>query len=446
MRLVISSLTVAPVTSPIVYMILFALYNIIRFKERYIITSFFLVFLFACTFCLLFYNACIPAYIADIENECRTHVKPQFRSDLQERDIVGGIIDSTVGNFNDDGSMDRYNYPVYYEIEIFEEIAALPAVTESYINYAVHVYTENIKPLIIYGGDFKSLTRHASRAHLIEGYDIIEGRMNESGECLVHVQLAEEDGISVGDELVYYNENGEMYGSLYVSGIFMPRYTDKGGEDQCGLYVGSNPFYAQGLKMWRLLITDFDTAYSVTGDLHEFNNYCIWYTINTDADTFCTEAETYLKDETHEFDWDKNTYVVKTSGPNATMRTSWKFIGILLTLTAVITAAITIYNYTERHHDFGILYALGADNRSLTFMFMLENAVFMTIIQFIAIFTSRLLLYVLIITDNINDYTGLEYRFNDLYFAYVLFFWGVTVLFTSAISALLMHRKRTIRR
>jgi len=428
------------------YIITTSLRNLLRYKTRYIITGLFLLFLFTCIFCLLFYNACIPAYIADIESECRTQIKPKFRDDLQDRDIVGGIIDSTVVGFNDDGSMDKYNYPVYYEKEVFEEIAALPSVTESYINYAVRVYTEDIKPLMIYGGDFKSLTRHASRSHLIEGYDIVEGRMNEAGECLVHAQSAEEDGISVGDELVYYNKNGEIYGSLYVSGIYMPRYTDESDEDQCGLYAGSNPFYAHGLKMWRLLITDFDTAYGVTGDLHEFNNYCIWYTIDTDADTFIAEAETYLKDETHEFDWDQDTYRIKTRSPKATMRTSWKFMGILLALAAVITAAITIYSCTERRRDFGILYALGADNRSMTLMFGLETAMFMTIIQLIAIFTGRFMLYVSAITDNINDYPGLVYRFNSLYFAYILLFWAVTVLFTSALSALLMCRKRTIRR
>jgi len=128
------------------------------------------------------------------------------------------------------------------------------------------------------------------------------------------------------------------------------------------------------------------------------------------------------------------------------MRTSWKFMGILLALAAVITAAITIYSCTERRRDFGILYALGADNRSMTLMFGLETAMFMTIIQLIAIFTGRFMLYVSAITDNINDYPGLVYRFNSLYFAYILLFWAVTVLFTSALSALLMCRKRTIRR
>lgn len=428
------------------YTLYSALRNLIRYKTRCIITGLLLALLFSSIFCFLYYNACIPEYIAEIEAECRTHVKPQFRSDLQEKDISGGIIDSSVVGFNSDGSMDKYNYPVYYEKELFEEIAALPAVTESYINYAVRVYTENIKPLMIYGGDFKSLTRHASRSHLIERYDIIEGRMNEAGECLVHAQLAEEDGISVGDELVYYNENGEIYGSLYVSGIFMPRYTDKSDEDQSGLYVGSNPFYAQGLKMWRLLITDFDTAYGVTGDLHEFNNYCIWYTINTDADTFCTEAETYLKDETHEFDWDQKTYKAETLNPKRTMKTSLRFIVIFSTLTAVISAVIAAYNSFERKREFDILYALGADGRRLTFSFWLETAIFMTIIQLTAIFTGRLLLYISIVNDNINDYPGLIYSFNALYFAYILLFWAITVLFTSALSALLMYRKRTIRR
>ena len=82
----------------------------------------------------------------------------------------------------------------------------------------------------------------------------------------------------------------------------------------------------------------------------------------------------------------------------------------------------------------------------MTLMFGLETALFMTLIQFIAIFTGRFLLYVSAITDNINDYPGLVYRFNSLYFAYILLFWAVTVLFTSALSALLMCRKRTIRR
>ncbi len=428
------------------YTIITAVRNLLRYKTRYIITGLFLLFLFTCVFCLLFYNACIPAYIVEVEENCRKEFEPEFRDDLQYRNENGRMLTESVGGFNADGSMDKYNYPIYYEKELFEEIGSLPGVTKSYINYAVTVCVTKNRYAFIYGGDFESVKKHSWSSDDIDGYEIIEGRENLPGECMIHADFAEEYEISVGDMLTYYDENMNILGSIYVSGIYTVHYNSRNGKEKCILLAGSNPFFREAIKSTNIIITDFDTAYNINGDLHEFNDYCIWYEIDTDAASFCAEANKYLGDETLEFDWNHQRYNELTYSPKATMRTSWKFMGILLALAAVITAAITIYSCTERRRDFGILYALGADNRSMTLMFGLETALFMTLIQFIAIFTGRFLLYISIVTGNSFDYPGLVYRFNALYFAYILLFWSVTVLFTSALSALLMCRKRTIRR
>jgi len=428
------------------YIISTSLKNLLRYKTRYIITGLFLLFLFSCVFCMLFYNTCVPAFIADVEAECRSEVEPQFRDELSYKGIVG--FDHTVGGFNKDGSMDKYNYPVYYEKEVFEQIAALSSVAGSYINYAATVYTSEKRPFFIYGGDLESLNLHTTIERKADADEIriIEGRENRAGECLMHVDYAEKFTYSVGDDIEYYDENGALLGKLTISGLYMPYKDGAVYTKDYNIYKGSNPFYTKGVWIYRTIVTDFDTAYDVYGAPHEFNDYLVWYKLNTDIYDFKDEAEAILNEKTLEFDWNQRRYDADTSGARSNVRFSYKLIPILIAFAAAIIAIITIYNRQERNRDFGIFYALGADKHKMTLLFSLETMIFMTILQFISTFGGKLLMYVTVITDEINDYPELEFAWNGKYILYVLIFWAVTVLFTSALSALLMHCKRTLRR
>ncbi len=426
------------------YIIATSLKNLLRYKTRYIITGLFLTFLTSIFISLLYLYTTIPLYITGTESECRRQIELKFKRELQWKGDES--IDHTVVGFNSDGSMDKHNTPVYFEKEVFENIAALPSVADSRIEYTADVYSKDGTRLLLYGGTPDGMLINTLNEIKLDGYKITEGRKNTAGECMVCADYAVENSIAVGDELTYYGENGDILGSLTVSGLYMPYKNDKPYSTQYTMWVGSNPFYIERTRIDKIIITDFDTAYSVDTAPHEFNDYLIWYTINTDLETFRAEADPLIDNETLEFDWNYSRYNTLVEIPLQIVDHVFTFMCILWALAAVISVVIVIYSHSERSRDRFILYALGADSNRITAIYTLEMLIFHTLILLVSIPIGQPIRNLILRSNEHLIFPGIKYTLNTEFLLILLIFWAVNAFLVSLISALILIRRQTIRR
>lgn len=285
------------------YIIINASKNLMRYGRRWCITAAGSILFITFLFYSVFYHVSISEYNRNAENEYLSRAELRFRDELQylgNRKYTEGMdwFFAEEQNFNNDSSMDRYDFLQPFSRELLSLLEESGCVSES--AYCAEVYAdlpgkENRTKLTLYGGNTDTLIRYKDELRRGENFslafEIVEGRAAGRNECVLYREFADSAGIRVGDKIPFFSSTGESLDILTVSGL-IEAYS-VGYDNRRTLYhsselnytVGSMPYDRIAASVYDTVFTDFDTAYSFYGgdgtEHYNFNNYLLIFKLDS---------------------------------------------------------------------------------------------------------------------------------------------------------------------
>lgn len=365
------------------YILINSLKNLHRYRRRYMITLTGLVGILGLCFYGMAYYPIIRDYDAAVK-----------------------YVDESE-NFNADGSMSRYDYNLTVNRVYFEQFTASPYISEMNLAYGCRVYAEMRsnhgedparKGLVLYGGSADTLNLYLNEIMYRDfprELEIVEGREPhpEAAECMLYRDMAECNGLEIGDSLLLYDESGEELTELKIVGLvicYINYGTHRAEEDvnTLGYRIGSMPYRRLKTTLLYHIFTDFDTAYGIYGDEtdpefaenHTFNNYIPIYRL--------TSSKEYgdFERKLAEYTYDSNLHFYQMNSAGTPYLREYDEKAAVLTVMiagglsiAAVTLMIGILLY-ERREETKILCALGIGKRKIFFGWMLEISIFITIL------------------------------------------------------------------
>ncbi|MGI6743494.1 MAG: hypothetical protein ACOX4O_07545 [Eubacteriales bacterium] len=321
--------------------------------------------------------------------------------------------------FNNDGSMDKYNIPTYVERELFDGFARQPYVRSYKLAYMAQVFDAFGEPITEEEKERVKKSPDICRSHFMIGctfdelidifcageanyrrnFEITAGREHGKGECLINGITAAEYGLELGDEISYCGENGKEMGKLKISGFF--RYTlwgikmDDGEVLEPFRYLNSNPFFRkQYTAVKYIIITDFDTAYSVDPEgSREINFYASLYELDDyrNFEAFVEGCGEFENSWLMRFISDYQLYDHNASCVLQNISLGGRFAAVGAVLFCAALAALSVFTVSSKGKDNGILRALGVKKRIIAANYGVFGAVFAAAVSLISVLTGYLL-------------------------------------------------------
>ncbi len=393
-----------------------ALKNLYRYRRRYTITLAGLVGILGFYFYGIVYYPIIRDYNQAITENYMSHVEFRFRDDLQYlqnrgKDETAVNYVNEAENFNSDGSMNIYDYDLVADREYFEQFARSPYISGMDLAYGCRVYAEmksdhTLEParkgLVLYGGTLDTLNFYLNEMmyrdfprelKVVEGREAIAG----AGECMLYRDMAEYNGLKIGDRISLRNESGDDIIELKIVGMvecFINYGTHQKEEDvrQLAYRIGSMPYRRLQTTLLYHVFTDFDTAYYLYGSEndsefaqnHTFNHYIPIYRL------FSSDAYTDFTAQLAEYSYDANLYFYPLSNAaRPYLRDYDERAAVLTVLTAGILSFVTItvmmlLLLKERQRETDCLYAIGIEKRKIFAGWMIETAVFIAVLALLS--------------------------------------------------------------
>jgi len=385
-----------------------AMKNLLRYHRRYLIALTGLAGMLGFLFYGMVYYPVIRDYNDGAEEYYMSHAEFRFRDDLQylqnrgKDDTVINYVDEKE-NFNADGSMDAYDYDLTVTRKYFEQFTHSPHISGMNLAYGCRVYAKmksshtadpSQKGLVLYGGTLDTLNLYLNEImyrdfprelSIVDGREAVPG----AGECMLYRDVAEFNGLEIGDMISLQDESGKVLTELKIVGLAVCRIncgTHYAEEDtkMLGYRIGSMPYRRLATTLLYHVFTDFDTAYeaygsedaSVFAENHTFNNYIPMFRLtSTDAwPDFTAELAAYSYDTNLHFyplecacrpylrDYDEKAAVLTVM--------------IAGGLSFVTTAVMTGILLRERRRETECLYAIGVDKNKIFYGWMIETALF----------------------------------------------------------------------
>ena len=212
--------------------------NLYRYKRRYLIAMTGVVGILGFLFYGMVYYPIIQDYNAGINEYYMSRIEFRFRDEMQylqnrsKDDTVNNFVEAAE-NFNADGSMDEYNYDLIVNRSYFEQFSRSQYISEVNLGYGCRVYAlmrsnygiaPSRKGLILYGGTLETLNLYLNEIMYRDfprELDLVEGREPYPGaaECMLYRDMAEYNGLVVGDAVMLQDESGADLTELKIVGL-----------------------------------------------------------------------------------------------------------------------------------------------------------------------------------------------------------------------------------
>ena len=388
--------------------------------RKYIVPLLILLVILSAAECFTLYIDSLELYIGDKAKMYLSRLSYRFDPDLQWKgdDFLTPL---TSGDFNSDGSMDKYNEPIYTDRGLFDEIADSGYVKRYGLAYAVQahnlirierdmlsddemsvfdrdpgLFTDNL----LFGGSFSDFQWMCCGSRQIGTgllqVDITRGREHGSGECLICGTTAERFGYDLGDKIELRDSGGNKI-ELEISGFFT--YSVGGRQEEaCDSFERlrlqyTNPFFRIGYQVMKyMVLTDFDSVYRLIPDgEHEINSYIAWYELEDYKayDEFVGSLDiTHDHQDFMKFVPDRVTYEGKTEAVKNGLSVMRKFKYAMTALMVTAEFLLMLFIVGERTPENGILCSLGVSVIHITLCRLFEITVYLTAVAFISVFLS----------------------------------------------------------
>ena len=385
-----------------------AMKNLARNKVRCIISGILMPAVMTLLFCALYFAVGAGSYIDEQRDVHLSKLHFKFKEELQwlgDEGYYNGMERMSVAdigeiNFNSDGSMDKYNEPVYVTKDYFAQFAANEYAKSMMLSYSEPVYgaftddpnDEMRYRNMLYGGEFDSLDLLRFRYD----YVITAGEESGNGECLIHEFTARDYGYKIGDPIAYYDADGNKLNELRISGFFNIMGSDKYIMDEFhGIRAGYNPYFIEIYAARYMIVANFDTAYYAYGsdettadfiNRHEINKYNAWYTIDDpqNFDAFVRECGDYENIGTIGFHPDVVNYEKNVQVPEQVMRAARIFTAVAFGLSSLILVIATLSAANKRRREIEVIYPHGAARGGILLTFVCEILIFMSFVTIAA--------------------------------------------------------------
>ena len=411
-----------------------ALKNLFRYRRRYLITLSGLIGILGFCFYGMVYYPLIRDYNAVTEERFMSRIEFRFRDELQylqdrgKDETAVNYVDEKE-NFNADGSMDGYDYDLTVSREYFEQFSDSPHISGMDLAYGCRVYAQmkgghdfelSRKGLLLYGGEPDTLNLYLNEIMYRDfprELQVAEGRKAEpgAGECMLYRDMAEFNGLEIGDMISLQNESGDELIELKIVGLVVCNIdygTHLAEEDLnfLGYRIGSMPYRRLKTTLLYHVFTDFDTAYEVYGSEndpefarnHTFNNYIPMFRLTS------SDAYSDFTAELPDYSYDSNLHFYPLSRAcEPYLREYDERAALLTVMIAGILSLVTItvmmmLLLKERHRETECLYALGIERKKIYCGWMIETAVFITVLSALAMILAAS-------ADRIFDLIGKSY-------------------------------------
>ncbi len=397
-----------------------------------------LLILISVTACFYLYIISLSRYISNIADKTLNKLSFCFNPDYQWKKD-GFYTPYSGDDFNSDGSMDKYNVPTYVDREMFEGFADSEYVAKyglgfvlkadnvfnidsetieendvSFFEHTPDMFTENL----IYGSSFEDFIWMSCgiRQGGVLKVDITEGSVHGDSECLICGTTAKKYGYNIGDRIII--KSGDRAADVTISGFFT--YSVNGyPEEACAEYEQlriqhTNPWFRIKNQIMRyMVITDFDTAYSLIPDgRHEINNYVACYELYDyrKAEDFITsQSGDFLNSWMMKFVPDDVAYNYYTEAVRNGLTVMRVFVISLCAVTVIVMILLAVFSTLVRMRDTGILYGIGVRKIHLMALNAVETAVILLPVSAVSIFLGYL--FANIITANHEYFSSLDLSF-----------------------------------
>lgn len=227
----------------------------------------------------------------------------------------------------------------------------------------------------VVGGDLENATLRLRGGYLTEFENgkraVVDGQMPQaSGESLISTDLADLNGLTVGDSItinaVLFDKEGAkipVNQSLTITGLYY---------DTTDEYA--TPAKRQYLNKRNEILTTFDTLSSMQGNELSGIGVSATYYLKDPAmlDSFTAELRSKGLDSSYTVATDKAGYRRFIAPVESLKKVSILFMSIVLALGAVILVLLSVMSIRERKYEIGVLRAIGMKRGKVTLGLWLE--------------------------------------------------------------------------